>query len=129
MQIDEENLNKQTQSWIKHILKELDKQNQNQFDHKNWHLDKIITVLDDTNSIKEFITYKLTTQPTQHHIPKAISLKFKYLDLVFFTSFTQNRPITPAYQKEFTDLLKAAISKYKHKNEITLTNREMRDSI
>ena len=91
--------------------------------------DRIIVVLNNLTDIKEFLQYKLSTKPTDLLIPKAILLKFKYQDPVFFTSFTNTKLIIPIHQTEFTKLLKEAINNYKKKNNIILTNRETHDLI
>jgi len=79
--------------------------------------------------MREFIQHKLTTLPTEHAIPNAISLKFFHRDPAFFKSFTNNKRTTPAHQTEYSNLLTQAIDTYKSKNNIILTNKATRDAI
>ncbi|RIB12385.1 hypothetical protein C2G38_2200825 [Gigaspora rosea] len=52
----------------------------------------------------DFLIHKLESKPTTHVIPPAIAAKFRYLDREFFRTFTRNKWLTPAHQKEFDEI-------------------------
>ena len=68
------------------------------FDHQEWTPDKILQNLSTYEGLKSFIQYKLTIKLTQHIIPQAIALKFKYKDTAFFTTFTRTKHSKPTHQ-------------------------------
>ena len=108
-------------TWPDKLLNNM-KSNLTDFDTIVWHYDRIVKALESPEGIQEFVTYKLQTRPTPYIIPPAILLKFKYLDTQFFTSFTRNKQITPAHQKEFENMLTTATNTYKHTNNIIIIN-------
>ena len=116
-------------SWTNQVIERLKEHINNIFSLEEWHNNRIIQALETQEGIEELISYKLNTKPAEIQLPQAISLKFKYFDISFFTSFTNNKRTTPAHQSEFTKMLKDAINKYKDKNKLTLVDRVTRDRI
>ncbi|CAG8654743.1 2061_t:CDS:2, partial [Ambispora leptoticha] len=125
MQIDED----PTQKWLEHIHKELTREITQPFDSNTWHYDKLIISLQSSESLQDFIKYKIATKPTQKQIPPGISAKFKHLDWAFFLTFTRAKRFIPQHQTEYEEMFYSALQNYKKANQITITNKDIRDSI
>jgi hypothetical protein len=96
-------------TWDTTMTEILSNNNKDNFNTDQWNMDKIIEAMSNPENTYSLISHKLTTKPTSNDIPPATQLKFKHLDTAYFTTFTQNKPTMPAYQKEFTTLLSSAI--------------------
>ena len=82
-----------------------------EFDSNTWHYDHILEALTTTEGITQFVTHKLTTNPTSHFIPIAINTKFRYRDTKFFITFTKNKKYMSQHQIEYEKLFTKALEK------------------
>ncbi|RIB17842.1 hypothetical protein C2G38_2037411 [Gigaspora rosea] len=116
-------------AWAQQVIEGLIQIETKEFDEELWHYGKILEAFENEALMQGFIKYKLTHKPTTHSITTAIALKFKYLDRNFFRTFTRDKKIMPAHQKEFEGIYEQAVLNYKGKHSITVTNREIRYQI
>ncbi|RIB25824.1 hypothetical protein C2G38_2165080 [Gigaspora rosea] len=87
--------------------------------NQEWHYENILEAFTNEEKMCDFVKHKLENKPTTHAIPPAIATKFKYLDREFFRTFTRNKRIMPAHQKEFDEIFNLAIANYKGKHNVT----------
>ncbi|RIB07472.1 hypothetical protein C2G38_2274138 [Gigaspora rosea] len=116
-------------AWAQQVIEGLIQIETKEFDEELWYYRKILEAFENEALMQGFIKYKLTHKPTTHSITTAIALKFKYIDRNFFRTFTRNKKIMPAHQKEFEEIYEQAVQNYKGKHSITVTNREIIDQI
>lgn len=98
-------------------------------DLQTWSYDSIADALSNLEGINKFTSHMLSATPTRLPIPEAIRLKFVHHDTRFFITFTQNPRTKPAHQLEYMELFENALEAYKTENNLTLTNRQTRNTI
>ncbi|RIB24969.1 hypothetical protein C2G38_2167209 [Gigaspora rosea] len=116
-------------AWADEVVERLESSIESEFDEKEWHYENILEAFTNEEKMCDFVKHKLENKPITHAIPPAIATKFKYLDRKFFRTFTRNKRIMPAHQKEFDEIFNLAIANYKGKHNVMVTNREIRDKI
>jgi hypothetical protein len=118
-----------TTDWITETLKIIARRRDLTFDSNSWNYETIIEAFDSPEKLEQFLSHKLRSIPTQFNIPTAINQKIQYMDTAFFRSFTRDKDVAPAHQKEFDSLFEMALEKFRRHNDVRFVNKVNRQQI